>query len=116
MRLPLARLRMALSCPVRTSPFLIACCACASNAPASTIVRTATASADSLPKSLFICPLVSVSKQRALPHGRGQRAFIEIIELAADRHAMGEPCHLDVCLLQEVGDVVRGGLAVDGCI
>src|SRR6266436_5897821 len=105
---------MALSCPVRTSPFLIACCACASIAPASTIATTAAASADNLPKSLLVmCPLIPVSKQRALPHGRGQRAFIEIIELAADRDAMGKPRYLDTSLLQEVGDVVRGGLAVD---
>src|SRR5712672_3229480 len=91
------------------------CSARASNTPASTITRTAAASADSLPKSLLVmCPLIPVSKQRALPHGRGQGAFIEIIELAADRHAMGKPRYLDTSLLQEVGDVVRGGLAVDG--
>src|SRR5713226_1797879 len=108
---------MALSCPVRTSPFPIACCACASSAPASTIARTAAASADSLPKSLLVmCPLVPVSKQRALPHGRGQRAFIEIVELAADRHAVGKPRHPDTRFLQQVGDVVRRGLAVDGRI
>src|ERR1700716_1049487 len=107
---------MALSCPLRISPFLITCCACASNAAPTKIVRTTAASPDSLPKSLLVmCPRL-VSKQRALPHGRGQRAFIEIIELAADRHAMGKSRHLDTCFLQEIGDVMRGGLAVYGCI
>src|SRR6478672_4109341 len=116
-RLPLARLRMALSLPVRTSPLLMACCACASSVAASMIARAAAASADSLPKSLLVmCPLNAVSKQRALPHGCGQRSFIEIIEFAADRYAVGKPRYLDTRLLQEVGDVVRGGLAIDGGI
>src|SRR5277367_2810730 len=104
---------MALSCPVRTSPFRISCCgccACASSATATRIVSTAAASANSLPKSLLVmCPLISVSKQGALPHRRGQRSFIEIVELAADRHAVGEPCHLDPRFLQQVGNVMRGG-------
>src|ERR1700730_9255903 len=108
---------MALSCPVRTSPLRIACCACASTAAATKIATTAAAIADRLPKSLFMCPLIrKVSKQRPLPHRSRQRAFIEIIEFAPDRHAMGEPRHLDAGFLQQVGDVVRGGLAVDGRI
>ena len=41
-------------------------------------------------------------------------AFVEIVELAADRHAMGEARHLDVEPLEAIGDVMGGGLAVDG--
>ena len=42
-----------------------------------------------------------------------QRAFVEIIELAADRNAVREPRHLDIGVVQEVGDVMGGALAVD---
>ena len=52
-------------------------------------------------------------KQRALPDRRRQRALVEIVELAADRHAMREPRHLHVRVAQQVGDVVRGGLPID---
>ena len=52
-------------------------------------------------------------KRRPAPDRRRQRAFIEIIELAADRHAMCKPRHGDVRVVQQVGDVVRRGLAVD---
>ena len=53
-------------------------------------------------------------KQRPLLDRRRQRALVEIIEFAADRHAVREPRHLHVRVLQQFGDVVRGGLAVDG--
>ena len=53
-------------------------------------------------------------ERRALPDGRRERALVEIIELAADRHAVRKPRHLDIGLVQQVGDVVRRGLAVDG--
>ena len=53
-------------------------------------------------------------KTRPLPDRRRERALVEIIELAADRHAVRKPRHLHVRVAQQVGDVVRGGLAVDG--
>src|SRR5580704_12764700 len=53
-------------------------------------------------------------KRRPAADRRGERAFVEIIELAADRHAVGEPRHLDVGVVQQVGDVVGGALAVHG--
>ena len=71
--------------------------------------------AESSSRHVGIFPFVMV-RTGALPHRGGQRAFIEIIEFAADRHAMGQPGHLDVGILQQVGDVMRGGLAVDRCI
>ena len=43
-----------------------------------------------------------------------QRAFVEIIEFAADRHAMGEAGGGDAQRLQALGDVMRRGLALDG--
>src|SRR5262249_4894619 len=49
-------------------------------------------------------------KRRALPDRCGERALIEIVELAADRHAMREPRHLHIGVVQKVGDVMRGGL------
>ncbi len=48
------------------------------------------------------------------PQRRRQRALVEIIELAADGHAMGKPGDLDVQPLQLVGDVMGGGSALDG--
>src|SRR6266568_8797207 len=52
------------------------------------------------------------SKRRPLLDRRRERPLIEIIELAADRDAVREPRHLHVRIVQEVGDVVRRGLAV----
>src|SRR5690606_23262325 len=54
------------------------------------------------------------SEGRPRPERGGKRAFVEIVELAADRHAMRQPRHLDVEPGELVGDVVRGGLALDG--
>ena len=51
--------------------------------------------------------------QRPLPDRRRERAFVEIIELAADRHAMRQPRHLHFGIVQQVGDVMRRGLPVD---
>ena len=45
-----------------------------------------------------LCPLSPdhALERRSLPHGGGERAFVEIVELAADRDAMREPRDLDV--------------------
>jgi hypothetical protein len=54
------------------------------------------------------------SEQHALPDRRRQRAFVEIVELAAHRRAVGKPRHLHLRIGEQFGDVVRCGLAVDG--
>ena len=51
--------------------------------------------------------------QRPLPDRRRERALVEIIELAADRHAMRQARHFHLGIVQQIGDVMRGGLAVD---
>src|SRR5882724_1723309 len=43
----------------------------------------------------------------------GQRAVVEIVELAADRHAMGQPGDRGGAAGQPVDQVMRGGLAID---
>ena len=53
------------------------------------------------------------SERRALAHRGRERAVVEIVELAADRHAMGEAGDLDADRREQIGDVVGGGLAVD---
>ena len=53
------------------------------------------------------------SERRPAADRGGECAFVKIIEFAADRHAMGEPRHLHIGLVQQVGDVVGGALAVD---
>src|SRR6185437_8398206 len=45
--------------------------------------------------------------------GGGERALVEIIELAPDRHAMGEARDGDVCASELVHQVMCGGLALD---
>src|SRR6266404_9490822 len=119
-------MRKALSSPESMSPALIslpvfgagsACCASAAGTANAAIMTIA--KAKRLPNRSFVISIISVLcllKQCALPHGCGQGAFIEIIELAADRYAVGKPRYLDTGVLQEVGDVVRGGLAIDGCV
>src|SRR5215510_13927582 len=52
-------------------------------------------------------------ERRALPDRRRERALVEIIEFAADRHAVRKPRHLHIGVVQQVGDVVRRGLSVD---
>jgi hypothetical protein len=52
-------------------------------------------------------------KRRAALDRRHQRTLVEIVELAADRHAVREPRHRHLGFRQKVGDVMRGGLAVD---
>src|SRR6188474_1857668 len=52
------------------------------------------------------------SKWRAALHGGGERAVVEVVELAADRHAVCEPRHLRAGAGELIGDVVRGGLAL----
>ena len=44
---------------------------------------------------------------------RRQRAFVEIIQFAADRHAVGEAGAFDAEMGKKVGDVMRRRLAVD---
>src|SRR5690242_6715048 len=60
---------------------------------------------------------ISVADQRLkrgpAANGRRQGALIEIIEFAADRNAMGQPCHFDLRAVQEISNVVRGALALD---
>src|SRR6185437_9666172 len=53
------------------------------------------------------------SKRRAAADCGGERALVEIVEFAADRYAVREPRYFNVAVVQEVGDVVRGALAVD---
>ena len=50
-------------------------------------------------------------KRAARLEGGGQRAFVQIIEFAAHRHAMGQARHLDVA--QHVHQIMRRGLALD---
>ncbi len=45
---------------------------------------------------------------------RRKRAFVEIIEFAADWNAVGQARHLQVESGEPVHDVMRGGLALDG--
>src|SRR6516164_8363336 len=52
-------------------------------------------------------------ERRSAADGRRQSPLVEIVELAADRHAMGEARDLHLSVVQEIGDVVRGALAVD---
>src|ERR1700730_4780110 len=67
---------------------------------------------ESEPQSL--CRYIAVSlHRRASPQGRGERTLVEIVELAADRHAMGEPRHLYAEGRQGVGDVMGRRLTVD---
>ena len=56
---------------------------------------------------------IEASKRRALAHRRRQRAVIEVVKLAADRHAVSEPRHLDGVIGEEIDDVMRGRLALD---
>src|SRR5215469_18957768 len=53
------------------------------------------------------------SKWRAAAHRRRERPLIEIVEFAADGNAVRQPRDLHVGLVEKVGDVVRGALAVD---
>ncbi len=52
-------------------------------------------------------------KRRPAAHGGRQCAFVQVIELAADRHAVREPRHLYVGLVQQIGDVMGRALAID---
>src|SRR5258708_12062982 len=117
---------MALSSPESTSPALIGLPAlgggsagCAWPAGAAKAMVVIDAKASRLPNRRFVMSVISVCgwlEQRPLPHRRRQRALVEIVKLAADRNPVGEPRNLDVRLLQEAGDVIRGGLAIDRSI
>src|SRR5258708_16894030 len=52
------------------------------------------------------------SECRALADGGGERAFVEIIELAADRHAVREAGPLDRIGAEEIRDVMGRRLAL----
>src|SRR4051794_12540689 len=56
----------------------------------------------------------ALSKHRALADRGRERALVEVIELAADRHAMSEAGGLYLEMRDEVGDVMRGRLGIDG--
>src|SRR5580698_1600983 len=96
---------MALTSPDSTSPALIALVAfgdgsacCAQAVGAADIAAIAITKAKLTRNRRLVMSIISVrvwSKQRSLPHRRGQRAFVEIVEFAADRHAMRQPRHLD---------------------
>src|SRR6266853_288747 len=43
----------------------------------------------------------------------GQGAVVEVVELAADRHTLSEPRHLDPMTGDALGDIMCGGLALD---
>ena len=45
-----------------------------------------------------------------------ERSLVEIVELAADRHAMRKACDLDIEAFKLVGQVVRRCLALDRCV
>src|SRR3984893_1506006 len=44
---------------------------------------------------------------------RGQGAVVEVVELAADRHTLSEPRELDPAAGDALGEIMRGGLALD---
>src|SRR5712692_9261355 len=60
------------------------------------------------------CVTLPGSERRALADRRRQRALVEIVELAADRHTVRQPGDLELGPVQQIGDVVRRGLTVDG--
>src|SRR5664279_4373458 len=115
-------MRMALSWPDSRSPTLMslpafgagsACCAADADMES---MATHAANTSRLPNRVFVmskCLRFLRLEQRPLPHRGRQRPFVEIVKLAADRHAMGQPGDLHIGLLQQVGDVMRGGLPVD---
>src|ERR1700745_3098181 len=43
----------------------------------------------------------------------GQSSVVEIVELAADWHALREACYLDVSPREALGEIMGGGLALD---
>src|SRR4029078_392040 len=45
--------------------------------------------------------------------GGGQRAFVQVVERAAHRHALGNPADNQAVALQLLGEVMRGRLALD---
>ena len=53
---------------------------------------------------------------RSLPERRRERSLVEVIELSPDRHSVGKPGDLDLGAVEEIGDVVRGGLSIDSGI
>ena len=56
------------------------------------------------------CPVQLCLERGALPDRGRERALVEIVELAADRDAVGEPRHLHGQVSQQFGDVMRRGL------
>jgi hypothetical protein len=58
--------------------------------------------------------LRSVPGVGARGHGLGDGAVVEPVQFAADRHAAGQHGDLDAGAGQAVGEIVGGGLAIDG--
>ena len=56
----------------------------------------------------------ALSWSAGLECGR-QRTIVEVVELAADRDAMGEAGDSDAAYSEPVDDVVGRSLALDGC-
>src|SRR5262245_4518241 len=70
-----------------------------------------------LPVELFMARSESSradrSEESPLFDRGGKRAFIEVVEFAADRDSVCKPRHFHVGILQQFGDVVGGGLPID---
>src|SRR5258707_8297389 len=54
----------------------------------------------------------SLERPPCLQRG-GERAVVEVVELAADRHTLGEPRELDPAAGEALGEIMRGGLTLD---
>ena len=50
----------------------------------------------------------------ACAQGRADGAIIEIVQFSADGHALGQRCQARGAVSQRIGDIMGGGLAVDG--
>src|SRR5262245_53864993 len=57
-----------------------------------------------------------ILEQRSLLDRGGKSAFIKIVKLPTHRHAMREPRYFHIRVLQQLGDVMRGSLAINGGI
>src|ERR1700677_1055220 len=55
-------------------------------------------------------------KRRPATDCSRQRSFIEVVQFAANRHAVCQSRDLDLGVVKEVGDVVGGALPVEGRI
>ena len=55
-------------------------------------------------------------KRGPAAHSCGERPLVEIVELAADRDAVGQSGYLHIGLVEKVGDVMRCALAIERSI